>query len=208
MTPSGIEPATLRFVPQHLNQCATAVPLQLYSILFIFGCFVQPKHVATNGYAVTKGLSTEYIVIIVQSSAVSLNLFHNGLCLIKCSFCTYYMLLWQLIMISYFRWRNITNNFFFFFLWRCGPTQAMTSPFLRFLDNTQRRTTVGRTPLDEWSVRRRDLYLTTHNTHNRQTSMAPVGFEPTISPSERPQTYALDRVATGTGTKSLKEENM
>jgi len=52
----------------------------------------------------------------------------------------------------------------------------MTSSFTRFLDHTQRRTTVGRTPLDEWSVRRRDLYLTTHNTHNRQTSMAPGGI--------------------------------
>ena len=36
-----------------------------------------------------------------------------------------------------------------------------------FLHHTQRRTTVGRTPLDEWSARRRDLYLTTHNTHNK-----------------------------------------
>ena len=45
--------------------------------------------------------------------------------------------------------------------------------FTRFLDHTQRRTTVGRTPLNEWSVRRRDLYLTTHNNHNRQTSMPP-----------------------------------
>jgi hypothetical protein len=27
-----------------------------------------------------------------------------------------------------------------------------------------------------------------------------VGFEPTISAGERPQTYALDRAATGTGT--------
>jgi len=26
-----------------------------------------------------------------------------------------------------------------------------------------------------------------------------LGFEPTISPGERPQTYALDRAATGTG---------
>ena len=75
----------------------------------------------------------------------------------------------------------------------------MASSFLRFLDHTQRRTTFGRTPLDEWSARRRDLYLTTHNAHNRQTSMPPVGFEPTISAGERPQTYALDRAATGTG---------
>ena len=29
--------------------------------------------------------------------------------------------------------------------------------------------------------------------------MLPVGFEPTISAGERPQTYALDRAATGTG---------
>ena len=85
------------------------------------------------------------------------------------------------------------------FLWRCGPMRTMASSFLRFLDHTQRRITVGRTPLDEWSARRRDLYLTTHNTHNRQISMSPVGFEPTISASEWPQTYALDRAATGTG---------
>ena len=84
-------------------------------------------------------------------------------------------------------------------LWRCGPTRAMASSFLRFLDHTQRRTTVGRTPLDVWSARRRDLYLVTHNTHNRQTYMPPVGFEPTISAGERPQTYPLDRAATGTG---------
>ena len=62
----------------------------------------------------------------------------------------------------------------FFFLWRCNPTRVMASSFLRFLDHTQRRTTVGRTPLDELSARRRDRYLTTHNTHNRQTSMSPV----------------------------------
>jgi len=96
------------------------------------------------------------------------------------------------------------NNFLimqcdFFFLWRCDPTRVMASSFLRFLDHTQRRTAVGRTPLDEWSARRRDLYLTTHNTHNRQTSMSPVGFEPTISAGERPQTYVLDLAATGTG---------
>ena len=31
--------------------------------------------------------------------------------------------------------------------------------------------------------------------------MPPVGFEPTISAGERPQTYALDRAATGTGKR-------
>ena len=64
------------------------------------------------------------------------------------------------------------------FLWRCDPTRVTAFSFLRFLDRTQRRSTVGRTPLDECSALRRDLYLTTHNTHNRQRSMPPVGFEP------------------------------
>ena len=54
---------------------------------------------------------------------------------------------------------------FFLFLWCCDPTRAMASSFLRFLDHTQRRITVGRAPLDEWSARRRDLYLTTHNSY-------------------------------------------
>jgi len=39
--------------------------------------------------------------------------------------------------------------YYFLFLWRCGPTRAMASSFLRFLDHKQRRTTVGRTLLDE-----------------------------------------------------------
>jgi hypothetical protein len=60
-----------------------------------------------------------------------------------------------------------------------------------FLDHTQRRTTIGRNPLGEWSAYRRDLYLITHNTHNRQTSMPRVGFEPRISAGERPQTARL-----------------
>jgi hypothetical protein len=58
-------------------------------------------------------------------------------------------------------------------LWSCGPTRAMVSSFLRFLVHTQRRTTVGRTPLDEWSARRRDLYLTTHNTQQQTNIRAP-----------------------------------
>jgi hypothetical protein len=50
-----------------------------------------------------------------------------------------------------------------------------------FLDHTQRHTTVGGTPLHERSARRRDLYLTTHDNHNRQISMPAVGVEPTGS---------------------------
>jgi hypothetical protein len=65
---------------------------------------------------------------------------------------------------------------FYFSLWRCDPTRVMVSSFLMFLDHAKRRSTVGRTPLDEWSARRRDLYLTTHDTHNRQNIHAPGGI--------------------------------
>ena len=55
---------------------------------------------------------------------------------------------------------------------------------MRFRDHTQRRTTVGRTHLDEWPAPRRDLYLTTtHNTHNRHIH-APGGIR-THNPSRR-----------------------
>jgi len=60
---------------------------------------------------------------------------------------------------------------FLFVFGATSPQWARASSFTRFLDHTQRRTTLGRTPLDEWSARRRDLYLTTHNTHNRRTSV-------------------------------------
>ena len=37
--------------------------------------------------------------------------------------------------------------------------------------------------------------------------MPPVGFEPAIPASEKPETYALDRAATGTGLCSLDPNN-
>jgi len=54
--------------------------------------------------------------------------------------------------------------------WRDSPQWIMASSFTRFLDHTQWRTTIGKTPLDEWSGRRKDLYLTTHNTHDKHPS--------------------------------------
>jgi hypothetical protein len=44
-------------------------------------------------------------------------------------------------------------------------------PHCRGFTVTFRHTTLGRTSLNAWSFRRRDLYLTTHNTHKRQTSV-------------------------------------
>jgi hypothetical protein len=55
-----------------------------------------------------------------------------------------------------------------------------------------RHTTFGRTPLEEWLAQRTDLYPTTHNTHNRQTSIPLAGFEPTVQARELPHSDALD----------------
>jgi hypothetical protein len=69
-------------------------------------------------------------------------------------------------------------------LWRNSPTRTMVASFLRFQYHTQWHTTVGMMPLYDWSARRGDLYLTTHNSHKRQASMPPGGIW-TRSPSER-----------------------
>ena len=84
--------------------------------------------------------------------------------------------------------------------------RVLASSCLRFRYHTQGRTTVGRASLYEWSARRRDFYLT-HNTHNRQISMPPVGFEPAIPASERLQIHASHRSATGIGCKKTTVPN-
>ena len=53
------------------------------------------------------------------------------------------------------------------------PSSGHSLLILELLDHTKPPTTVDRSPLDEWSARRRDLYLTIHDTHDRQTSMSP-----------------------------------
>jgi hypothetical protein len=80
---------------------------------------------------------------------------------------------------------------YFFSIWHLQPLRVWASSFLRLHDHTQGHTTVGRTPLDEWSTCLRDLHVTTHNTYKRQTSIPPAGFEPTIPVGDRPQTHAL-----------------
>ena len=87
------------------------------------------------------------------------------------------------------------NNFFFY-----GPAaqNGSGSPLCRSLTITQSH----HIPYESSGRvigRRTILYLTSHNTHNRQISMLPLGFEPAISASERPQTLSLDRAATRTG---------
>ena len=84
-----------------------------------------------------------------------------------------------------------------FLLWRNSETSARAASCFRFLDYTQRNNTFGRPPMDEESALRGDIYLTTRNTHKRQTSVPPAGFEPPIPASYRSQTLAWGRSATG-----------
>jgi len=88
-----------------------------------------------------------------------------------------------------FKTEPIPSIDIYFFLWRCGPTRARASSFLRFLDHIQRCTIVCRTTIDERSARRR-----------YQTTIPPGRFKPKISASKRPQNHTLDHTATGTGT--------
>ena len=85
-----------------------------------------------------------------------------------------------------------TNNNTFLFHGATTPG-GLGHPHCRGFTNTFRHTTIGRTPLEKRSARGRDLwdlYLKTYNSHNRQTFMHPVGLEPAIPASERPQTTA------------------
>jgi len=82
-------------------------------------------------------------------------------------------------------------------LWRIDPIPCR-GLILRGLTITHTgHITIGWTPLDEWPVRFKDPYLTTHNTHKRQTSMHPAGFWPQILGSGGPQIRVLDRAVTG-----------
>ena len=72
---------------------------------------------------------------------------------------------WSFVHIDIKIWSFVLQglNLLIFFFLRCGPTRAMTS-FLRFVDHTQWRTTVGRTPVDKWSARRKDNTQHTQDT--------------------------------------------
>ena len=69
--------------------------------------------------------------------------------------------------------------------------------------HTHTHTPLNSTPLDEGSDRSKGLYLTTYNTHTRQTSTPPSGFEPAIPPSKQPKTHILDRAAVRIGLSNI-----
>ena len=83
-----------------------------------------------------------------------------------------------------------------YFLWRNSPYWARSPWYLGFAI-TLSHIALNRIPLDEWSVRRRNLDLITHIIQKRQTCVPPAGFEPTIPARERSQNHSLESAATG-----------
>jgi len=77
-----------------------------------------------------------------------------------------------------------------------GSAAVVSLRLLCLSSITFRYDILGRIHLVEGSARPRDLYLTTHNTHETHI-YAPAGFEHTNPASQRSWTLALDHVAPG-----------
>jgi choline dehydrogenase-like flavoprotein len=74
------------------------------------------------------------------------------------------------------------------FLWLCSPAPALASSSTKFLDHAQRHATVGRTPLNEWSVGSRDL--PDNSQHTQQTNIHATGG---IRTHDRSRRAAVDQ---------------
>jgi hypothetical protein len=97
------------------------------------------------------------------------------------------------------------SSFFFFFFFFCFLAQQPIADQRRLVLEVSRSHTVAQSVNSSGRGigPSQNLYLTTHNTHKRQTSMLPAEFKPAIRGRKWPQTLALDRSATGTGLQHL-----
>jgi hypothetical protein len=87
-----------------------------------------------------------------------------------------------LILPAYLR-LHLPNGLFYLGFFPHGATtpSGPGPPHCWDLAITCTRRIFDRTPMDGWSARRTGLYLTTHNTYKRQTSMSLAGSEPAIT---------------------------
>ena len=98
----------------------------------------------------------------------------------------------------------VTVIFLYSWLYRPGgPRHPLWGSWITF-----RQATFGTIPLDEWSARRRELYLTTHNAHNKQISIPPLGCKPALPASERPRPHAFHRGYIGARTDTTEQTNI
>jgi hypothetical protein len=95
------------------------------------------------------------------------------------------------------------DNYKEFFVHSSRSPTGPRHPHCWSFDITLRHTTLHRAPLDEWSARRRDLYITTHDTQKETDIHAPLprrDSNPQSPTIERPHTRAVDLAVTRIGT--------
>jgi len=80
---------------------------------------------------------------------------------------------WKTVTIRSHEYRNQEHWTYLSFFRGPATPNGPGSTHFRAFTITLKQTRLGRTPLDEWSARRRDIYLTTYNWHRRQTSVPP-----------------------------------
>jgi len=78
MTPAGIEPATFRFVAQHLNHCATAV---------IQSCTVYIS-IYTHSHKHNIYIATNGNIVVFMTMYVYIDIYTLQICNYKCLLCT------------------------------------------------------------------------------------------------------------------------
>ena len=96
-----------------------------------------------------------------------------------------------------------------FVVWSLLPTHYVYRGLkLHLITLYDTHTAFVMTPLEERSAHRRDKYLKTHNSHNRQTSMPPTGFEQAIPANKWPQTYAPRSQLRKMTKKGIRRRNL
>jgi hypothetical protein len=93
------------------------------------------------------------------------------------------------------------HSFIHSFIFLYVPNLEHRAPFGVSVITRTIRHTVGLLWMSDQPVAEASTYTGQHiiYKHKRQTSMPRTGFEPAISETKRPQTYALDRAASGIG---------
>jgi hypothetical protein len=82
------------------------------------------------------------------------------------------------------------------------PTNCRLRGLLSQLITFHDPNTLDRTPMDERSARRRNIYPTPHNAYKWQISMPPAGIERAIPACVGPQTHALDSASIAIGLRN------
>ena len=124
-----------------ISTCDYKIQLRLY----------QPAIVATSEY-VCLSVRMELLDFHLKDASGKKKLvfeYVSKICVVKFTFRQNQTRKTSTLQVDQYNFSSSSSSSSSSFLWRCGPTRAMTSSFLRFLDHTQRRTTFGGTPLDE-----------------------------------------------------------